>query len=97
MSFRFIIRIIGLFVLPALWAGSVFSATLIVDQTGSTLVSGGYTGTVVQSFTPAQNNIAGLDPITMHSVEQRTLALIFGISAHGRAALLPVPHCILRS
>lgn len=61
MYFRFIKRFIGIFVLPALWVSNVFSATLIIDQTGSTFVSGGYTGTVVQSFTPAQNNIAGLD------------------------------------
>ena len=62
MLFRFTIQIIAVFALTVLSIGNVLSASLVVDQTGSTFVSGGYTGgNVVQSFTPSQNNIAGVD------------------------------------
>ena len=43
-------------------APSSYAATLFVDQAGSTFVNGGYTGgNVVQSFTLAASNVAGVD------------------------------------
>ena len=37
------------------------NATLLTDQQGATGANGGFGGEIVQSFTPAQNNIAGVD------------------------------------
>ena len=45
----------------ALITGSANAASLAVDQIGSSFNNGGYGTPVVQTFTPSENNIAGVD------------------------------------
>lgn len=42
-------------------AHAASGASLLVDQQGATVAGGGYGDPVVQTFTPAENNVAGVD------------------------------------
>jgi hypothetical protein len=72
------IKFAGVLVVMLMASGSQ-AATLIVDQVGSLVVAGGYTGgNVVQSFTPSQDNIVGLDAHYYALLAPVTSALFYG-------------------
>lgn len=61
MSLRRFVPAVHVLGLAMLLSSGANAASLVVDQIGSSFSNGGYGTPVVQTFTPSENNIAGVD------------------------------------
>jgi len=78
---KILIHFFSILLTSIILSSNVSAASLVLDQTGAPYRSGGYTGGLVfQSFTPTQNNIAGLDVDFYNFQGTKDLTLKIGTS-----------------